>query len=74
MFVLVILVYGAVAALELWLWAERPWKKVLIYLLLTAAAAALASLIVVYGKLPVPEPIGFLGKLFKQWWQGGGKQ
>lgn len=29
---LVILAYVAVAAFELYLWAERPWKKVVVYL------------------------------------------
>ncbi|MGI6693611.1 MAG: hypothetical protein ACOX46_07425 [Limnochordia bacterium] len=69
---LVILVYAAVAAFELWLWAERPWQKVLLYLVLFAGATTLAVLLVLNPDLKVPEPLGFLEKLLKRLWQKGG--
>lgn len=72
MVAVVILAYVAVAAFELWLWKERTWKKVLLYLVLFAAAGTLAVLIILDNDLKVPEPIGFVQKLFKRLWQGGG--
>lgn len=72
MVAVVILAYVAVAAFELWQWKERTWKKVLLYLVLSAAAGTLAVLIILDNDLKVPEPIGFVQKLFKRLWQGGG--
>lgn len=72
MAVMVVLVYAAVAAFELWLWDERPWKKVVLYLVLFTGAATLAALIMVDNELAVPEPVGYLKGLVKKLWQGGG--
>lgn len=72
MVVIVVLLYAAVASFELWLWPERPWKKVLLYLAVFAAAGTLAALLAINPDLKVPEPVGFLQQLIKKWWSGGG--
>ena len=72
MVVVVTLAYAAVAALEIWLWAERPWQKVLLYLVLIAAGAVLAALLLRDSDLKVPEPVGFVTRLIKRLWEGGG--
>lgn len=71
---LVILAYVAMAAFELYLWAERPWKKVVVYLAFFAAAGTLAALLTLNKYLKVPEPLGALQRWIAKLWQGGGSK
>mgnify|MGYP000915477263 CR=1 FL=1 len=74
MVVLVILGYAVVAAFELWLWSERPWRQIVAYLGALLAAAALSVLIVSGWEVPVPQPLGMFLHWVSKLWSGGGQQ
>ncbi len=70
--ILLLIGYVVVGAVELWLWPEHPWQKVLAYLCTMIAAATLSILVMSSWHLPVPQPLEMLVKWVKQLWQGGG--
>ncbi|NLJ81352.1 MAG: hypothetical protein GX335_10045 [Firmicutes bacterium] len=60
MVLLLVVGYLSLAAAELVLWTERPFKKVFTYLFFMALALALSVLIAVNRDLPVPSPLDAL--------------
>ncbi|HBN97551.1 MAG TPA: hypothetical protein DDZ66_14765 [Firmicutes bacterium] len=69
MVILIIFGYVVVGGVELLLWKERPWQKVLVYLLLLSAAATFSVLLAIDVRLPVPEPLGTLRNWLQKLWQ-----
>lgn len=72
MVVIIVLAYVVVGAVDIYLWRERPWQKVVPYLVLLSFAATLSVLIFLFNDLPVPQPLGALGNWLKERWAGGG--
>ncbi|NLL43971.1 MAG: hypothetical protein GX251_11600 [Firmicutes bacterium] len=69
---LVIVSFIAVGTVEIWRWPRRSWQKVVVYLVLLAAAAAFSILILTVDELPVPGILGPLDELLSSFWPGGG--
>lgn len=69
MILLIVFGYVVVGTVELFLWKERRWQNVLVYLLLLAAAATLSVLLTIDSRLPVPEPFGALQNWLQKLWQ-----
>ena len=72
MILLLLLGYVVIGATEIWLWSERPWKKVLAYLCTLMAGATLSVLVMSNWELPLPQPLRMLGNWLEKLWSGGG--
>jgi len=73
MIILLVLGYVVVGAFELYLWSDRPWKKVLAYLCTLTIAVALTVIVVSSWQVPVPQPLRLLENWVKELWAGGGQ-
>ncbi|NMB02196.1 MAG: hypothetical protein GX971_11890 [Firmicutes bacterium] len=64
----VALAYILVGSIEISLWSERPWKKLLVYVSLLTFAAVFSLLMMTTKRLPVPSLFGILGEWLKKLW------
>lgn len=71
MVVVVILGFLVLGTVEMALWSERTWQKVMAYLVLLAITIIFSVLLTLNPDLPVPEPLGSLLNWFQALWQGG---
>ncbi|HKM42816.1 MAG TPA: hypothetical protein VJZ70_02385 [Limnochordia bacterium] len=68
----IILGFMLIGGIELYLWPQRAWKEVSVYVVLLGGVTALAVLIYLIPDLPVPTPFGFVWEMLMKLWQGGG--
>ncbi|HBG00540.1 MAG TPA: hypothetical protein DDW87_03060 [Firmicutes bacterium] len=71
MVVVVILGFLVLGTVEMALWSERTWQKVMANLVLLAITIIFSVLLTLNPDLPVPEPLGSLLNWFQALWQGG---